>query len=110
MELGMLQREAASQIGCSLASVTSWEGNHAQPKASQLPGIICFLGYAPLEPAEPWPARFARARQAVGLSRKRLAAELAVDESTVTRWENGQGRPLTRLRERIRAILGFALS
>jgi transcriptional regulator with XRE-family HTH domain len=43
----------------------------------------------------------------VGLSRKRLAAKLGIDESTVIRWENGQGRPLARLRNRISTILGF---
>jgi transcriptional regulator with XRE-family HTH domain len=97
----------ADQIGCSVNSVTNWERNRAQPKVTQLPGIICFLGYAPVEPSEPWSGRLARARQAVGLSRKRLAAELGVDESTVTRWENGQGRLLARLGDRLRAILRF---
>jgi transcriptional regulator with XRE-family HTH domain len=106
LELGLLQREAAETIGCSAASVTSWEGNRAHPKAIQVPGIICFLGYAPLEPAEPWPARLRRARQAVGLSRKSLAAKLGVDESTVARWEKGHGQLLGRLRNRLKAILG----
>lgn len=107
LDLGLLQREAAMLIGCSVASVTSWECNRTQPKVSELPGIICLLGYAPIDPSEPRSARLARARQAVGLSRKRLAAELGIDESTVKWWENGQGRPLARLRDRIRAILGL---
>lgn len=106
MELGLFQREVAKRIGCSLASVTAWEGNCAQPKVSQLPSIIDFLGYAPLEPAEPWHARLARARQAAGLSRKGLAVELGVDESTITRWENGNARPLMHLGERLREIFG----
>lgn len=108
LDLGLLQREAAARIGCATASVTSWERNRAQPKVSELPGIIHFLGYAPLEPCEPWFARLARSRQAMGLSRKRLGAAVGVDESTVKRWEDGKGRPLAHVRERLRAILGFA--
>ncbi|MGH7788140.1 MAG: helix-turn-helix domain-containing protein [Candidatus Binatia bacterium] len=108
LELGLLQRQAAKQIGCSVASVTSWERNRAEPKVSELPGIICFLGYAPVDSREPWSARLSRARQAVGLSRKRLAAQLDVDESTVKRWEDGRGRPLARLRERLQVILRSA--
>jgi len=87
------------QIGCSVSSVTSWERNRAHAKVSELPGIIDFLGYVSIEPGEAWPARLSRARQAVGLSRKRLAAHLGVDESTVKRWEDGKGRPLVRLRQ-----------
>ena len=72
-------------------SVTSWECNRSEPKVSELPGIINFLDYAPIEPTEPWPARLRRARQAVGLSRKRLGGLLGVDESTLKRWEDGNG-------------------
>ena len=106
LEIGLLQRDAAEQIGCSVSSVISWERGRSQPKVSELPGIITFLGYAPIEPAEPWFTRLSRARQAVGLSRKRLAALLGVDESTVKRWEDGCERPLDRHRCCLAAILG----
>lgn len=106
LDLGLLQREAAEQIGCSVASVTSWERDRAQPKVSVLPAIIDFLGYAPIEPAEPWSARLARSRHAMGLSRRRLAAKLGVDESTVQRWENGRGRPLVTFLGRLKVVLG----
>lgn len=105
LELGLLQQEAAEQIRCSVSSVTAWERNRVQPKVSEVPGIIRFLGYAPIEPAEPWSARLSRARQAVGFSRKRLAIELGVDESTVKQWEDGQGRPLPHFEEQLEAIL-----
>jgi len=105
LDLGLRQREAAELIGCSEASVYNWERKRAQPKVSELPGIINFLGYAPIDPAEPWPARLARSRQARGLSRTRLAARLRVDEATVKAWEEGRGRSLARLRGRLSAIL-----
>ncbi len=108
LDLGLLQREAAAQIGCCVAVVYNWERNRTRPKVSELPGIIAFLGYSPIDPAEPGSARLTRVRQALGLSRRRLAAELGVDESTVKRWEDGQGRPLAHLREQLRAILRSA--
>lgn len=108
LELGLLQRDAAEQIGCSTSSVTSWERNRAKPKVSEVPRIIRFLGYAPVDASEPWSARLTRARQALGLSRKRLAAPLGVDESTVKRWEDGTGRPSARLEEWLRDLLSRA--
>ena len=95
-------------MGCSESSVNNWERNRAHPKVRQLPSIITFLGYVPIDPGESWSGRLARARRAMGWSRRRLARLLGVDESTVKRWEDGRRRRSARLREQLNAILGQA--
>ncbi|RPH40075.1 MAG: hypothetical protein EHM91_11540 [Planctomycetota bacterium] len=48
MDLGLLQREAAAQIGVALDTYRFWEGSGTQPRARHWPGIIRFLGYDPI--------------------------------------------------------------
>lgn len=110
LDLGLLQCEVAEQVDCSASSINHWETNRTQPNISQVPAIIAFLGYAPVDPSEPWFGRLARARQALGLSRMRLAAELGVDESTIKRWEDGRGTPSPRSQQRLAAALHSAQS
>lgn len=50
MDLGLLQREVAGQLGVDVTTVTNWELNRASPALRLLPGIIWFLGYAPWQP------------------------------------------------------------
>ncbi len=47
MDLGLLQRHAAEQIGVALDTYRFWEGNATRPLFRQWPGIIRFLGYRP---------------------------------------------------------------
>jgi transcriptional regulator with XRE-family HTH domain len=56
LDLGLLQREAAARIGCSVSAVNNWERNRTQPRVSLVPAIIAFLGCVPLEtPDDPGP-------------------------------------------------------
>ncbi len=55
-----------------------------------IPAIINFLGYAPFAPTSSLPQRLRRYRKIRGLSRKKLAGVLGVDESTLARWETGR--------------------
>jgi transcriptional regulator with XRE-family HTH domain len=56
LDLGLLQREAAARIGCSVSAVNNWERNRTQPKMTLVPAILAFLGYVPLEtPDDPAP-------------------------------------------------------
>lgn len=104
-DLGLLQREAAERIGCSVSSVNNWETNRTQPKVNQIPGIIDFLGYCPSEPGMTFGGWIRTARAAMGLSRQKMAARLGVDESTLRRWESGAAQPLRRLEARARAAI-----
>jgi transcriptional regulator with XRE-family HTH domain len=77
------QRQVAAAIGCSQASLVSWEMGHRAPQARFLPGILRFLGYD----QRPEPATFGRQlraeREAEGLSEAALARRLGLDPGTV---------------------------
>jgi len=83
-----------------------WETNRRQPKAYLVPQVINFLGYAPWTAPDGFGAWLRQARRALGLSRRKLAARLSVDESTVFRWEAGQGSPARAVRRRLLRVLG----
>jgi DNA-binding XRE family transcriptional regulator len=79
-------------MGVCHNAVLDWE-NGKQPTDRQYPTIILFLGF------EPWPApitlpeKLIAARRRRGLSAKRAACALTVDESTYAGWEAGRHVP-----------------
>ena len=83
VDLGLLQREVAQQLGVDKWTVLNWERGKTGPDVRYYPAIITFLGYNPLPQGETFPERLKAARQTRGLSWKRLAQELGVWESTV---------------------------
>jgi len=105
LDLGLLQRELAQQLGIAEASIWQWENNRTKPKIHLIPGIYDFLGYAPYEV----PAQFAdwlrQVRMGLGLSRRKLAAKLGMDVTTIDRWERGRGQPTADPRARLRRLL-----
>ena len=92
-------------LGVSEASIWQWENNRTKPKVYLVPRIYDFLGYAPYEV----PGRFGdwlrQARSGLGLSRRKLGAELGLDVTTIDRWERGRGRPTADSLARIRWLL-----
>jgi transcriptional regulator with XRE-family HTH domain len=106
LDLGLLQREVAEQLGVDKFTVLNWERGKTRPDVRYYPAIITFLGHNPLPQGETFPERLRAARQARGLSWKRLAEELGVWESTVRDWENGTHRPSRVLRCRLARFLG----
>jgi transcriptional regulator with XRE-family HTH domain len=54
LDLGLLQREAALQLGVDVKTVTNWERQRTEPKIRFLPAIFRFLGSDP----RPLPATF----------------------------------------------------
>ncbi|MBI1818634.1 MAG: helix-turn-helix domain-containing protein [Deltaproteobacteria bacterium] len=105
MLLGLRQRDVATILAISIATLERWERNETQPKPYLIPRIIDFLGYAPYEPQDRFGSWLLMARRALGLSRKRLAKRLSVDESTIFRWESGRAGPQAALLRRLRAVL-----
>ena len=110
LDLGLVQREVAAQIGVSTFTATNWEVNRTVPAVRCLPGLIKFVGYVPFDVGETLPERIRAYRLIRGLSEKRLAKLLRVDESTIWRWESGKGKPVPRLRQRLKPILDAPVS
>ena len=105
IELGLLQREVADLLGADPQSVNAWERNYREPVLHRLPAIAAFLGYDLEAPAAnaPLGVRIASRRRRLGLSQKRLAELLGIDEATVRKWE--RGRIFLRVDERVRRVL-----
>lgn len=102
LDLDLLQHEVAEQLGVDDDSVCHWATSYSIPKPYLIPRVIEFLGYAPWAAPATFGEWLVMARRANGLSRKRFAKRLGVDDSTVFRWKSGRGRPGSRLLARLK--------
>ena len=95
LDLGLFQKQVARQIGVTTCTIMYWETNRVAPALRFIPSIIEFLGYDPTEKTNPQSlAEGLRAhRKRLGLSRKKLAALLGIDQSTLASWEREKHRP-----------------
>ena len=84
-------------------TVCGWENNKKAPAVRYLPRIIEWLGYDPYPDPQTLGEQIAARRRQLGLSRKRLAKKLGMDEMTLAHIEEGaskpKGRHLTALTE-----------
>jgi transcriptional regulator with XRE-family HTH domain len=92
LDLGLLQKEVAEQLGVDTASICKWESNDVQPMVHCLPGIIAFLGHNPLPEADDLIGKLKRLRDTQGLTQEKLGQKLGIDESTIAGWERGRER------------------
>ena len=107
LDLGLLQKEVAGQLGADTASVHHWETGRHEPRLSFIPRILAFLGYDPRPAETSFGRRLWRARTARGLSIQGLAGLLGIDTSTVWKWEDERHRPIARLRRRLDQFFGL---
>jgi len=105
LDLNLLQKEVADQIGVHELTITNWEDNATVPEVRYIPAIIQFLGYNPLPAAITLPERLASARRALGLSQRKMAARLGVDPATLMGWEAGRHQLTQRNLDLIGRIL-----
>ena len=105
MDLQLLQKQVADQIGVHEMTITGWEGNATAPEVRYMPAIIQFLGYNPLPTASSLPERLATARRALGLSQRKMAVKLGVDPATLMGWEAGRHHPTERSLDLIGSVL-----
>jgi transcriptional regulator with XRE-family HTH domain len=97
LELGLRQVDAASRLGVSQGTILEWERGKKQPSVRCFPEIIRFLGCEPwAEPRTRGDQVFAQ-RQRRGLSRKRAARLLKIDEGTLAGVEEGRQRATKRI-------------
>jgi len=90
LDLNLLQRQVADQIGVHPLTVTNWESNESSPETQFIPAIIEFLGYDPLPPASSLPERLASRRKVLGLSQRKMAERMCVDPGRA--WMGSKGR------------------
>jgi transcriptional regulator with XRE-family HTH domain len=105
--LGLLQKDAAAQIGVDTATVTNWELGHTELEERFIPALIAFLGYNPLPEARSPGELVHRARLARGLSIRALADLAGVDEASVSYVEKGNPRVYPRVGRRVWKVLGL---
>jgi transcriptional regulator with XRE-family HTH domain len=107
---GLEQRDAAKEIGVSVATYCGWETNRRVPDVRNIPAAIRFLGHYWRPSGTGLGERIRRTRTAIGLSITELANLLHMDGSAVRGWEAGLHSPSKRSAEKIHAWLARTAS
>ena len=106
LDLKLSQRAVAEIFSVSEDTITYWENERSMPQISFMPKIIRFLGYNPYPiDTSTFGGKIKEFRYLNGHSKKRLAARLNVDPSTITTWENNTFMPSVTNYERIMCVL-----
>ena len=105
LDLGLLQKDLAKQLGVDTASIGNWESNEVQPMVHCLPAILTFLGHNPLPEAADLIGKMKRLRSTLGFSQEQLAQKLGIDESTIAGWERGDNTPVGAYRKLIEEFI-----
>jgi transcriptional regulator with XRE-family HTH domain len=106
LDLKLLQRQVADQIGVHPLTITNWESNESSPETHFIPAVIEFLGYDPLPPPSSLPERLASRRRVLGLSQREMAERMGVDPDTLRGWEAGRHQPTGKSLDGIQRALG----
>jgi len=104
LDLGLLQRDVAEDLGVSQSSVRHWELGQKSPKLQYGPTLRAFLGEEPsLEQAATFAEGLRAARRAMGLSQRRLAELVGFGcPDTVADGERDTRTPTPRHLERLK--------
>lgn len=93
LDLKLTQKQVAELVGVDQTTVWNWESNRTEPLTRHLPSIIIFLGYSPFEASgQSLGERLCNYRRKTGLSQKKLAREIGIDPSTLSRLEKTSSR------------------
>ena len=108
LDLGLLQKDVAEEIGVNTSTITNWELNHNFPELRFIPAIIEFLGYWPMDtPTDNLGQQIVMKRTKLGISQKELAQQLCVNPSSLGRWEQDIGKPS---QDNYRKVIDFLLN
>jgi len=106
LDLNLFQKDVAKLIGVKEESIYNWENNRSNPKIYLLPKIIEYLGYIPFELLkESIGDKIIVYRKKHGLSQRKLAKLLSVDQTTIRDWERNKHKPNKKSSEIILKIL-----
>jgi transcriptional regulator with XRE-family HTH domain len=92
--LKLTKRALAKRLGVDDVTIYLWENNRVDPSLPQIPKIIEFLGRDPFEKeTENLRDRIREYRRVHGLSQKKLAEQLGVDQATLAGWKRAKHQP-----------------
>lgn len=104
--LKLTKRALSLRFNVDDVTIYLWENNRVKPSITQIPKIIEFLGHDPFKKeAKNLGDKIREYRRIHGLSQKKLAEQLGVDQTTLAAWERGEYRPKQKLLSRLNAVL-----
>jgi len=107
----LTKRALSLKFNVDDVTIYLWENNKISPSISQIPKIIEFLGHDPFEKeTENLGDKIREFRRIHGLSQKKLARQLGVDQTTIGSWESGEHQPTKKLSDKIGSNFRFLFS
>jgi DNA-binding XRE family transcriptional regulator len=105
LDLKLTKRQLSLKLNVSDITIYLWEKNRVKPSLAQIPKIIEFLGRDPFEKkAENSGTKIKEYRRVHGLTQKKLAELLAIDQTTLAAWERGEHQPTKRLFRKLTSV------
>ena len=105
LDLKLTKRQLSLRLNVSDVTIYLWEKNRVRPSLAQIPKIIEFLGRDPFEKeTENLGERIREYRRINGLTQKKLAEQLGVDQTTLAGWERGKHKPTKRLFSKLASV------
>jgi len=106
LDLKLTKRQLSIRFNVSDVTIYLWEKNRVKPSLAQIPKIIEFLGRDPFQAeAENLADNIKDYRRLHGLSQKKLAVLLGIDQKTLAGWERGENQPFKKKLEKVLRIL-----
>jgi transcriptional regulator with XRE-family HTH domain len=100
--LKLTKRQLSIKLNISDLTIYLWEKNRIEPSLAQIPKIIEFLGRDPFEKNnENLGEKIREYRRIHGLTQKKMAERLGVDETTVAGWERREHEPSHHLLKKL---------
>ena len=104
----LTKRQLSLRFNVDDVTIYLWEKNRVDPALTQIPKIIEFLGRDPFEKkTENLGEKLREFRRTHGLTQKKLAEQLEIDQTTLAGWEKEEHRPTKKLLDKINPILLF---
>ena len=105
LDLKLTKAQLSRNLNVSDITIYLWEKNRVKPSLAQIPKIIEFLGYDPLgKKLDSLGEKIKEYRRIHGLTKKKLAELLEVDETTLAGWESNKHQPTKRLLDKLKSF------
>lgn len=102
----MSQAGLAKLLGVTKDCIWLWEAGRNTPQLHHYPALIAFLGYYPFDhETDTLGGKITRYKNMHGMSTKKLAKLLGVDEGTVSGWERNERVPRKRRMEKVLSVI-----